>query len=204
MLNLLENTQQIAVKGRLSEILRDVAEQGKYIYAVLEPPQDKAIKDIFSITAIKYYEPFLQFDERFEDVGPRIARLGENNIFDDWIIEKAFFNRWTSLFISSSDITAFTQHIAYLCNAVTFEHKSAIFRCYTPIILNEWLTALQRERLTFGAFGIICTDILYVMDFPEQIAHCHFQADGRVIRKIRDILKEKEIILERNRHRCRI
>ncbi|OOF57608.1 hypothetical protein BKK56_01035 [Rodentibacter genomosp. 2] len=115
--------------------------------------------------------------------------MGKNKDFDRWIIEKALFHRWTALFISDIDLTTFTEHISYLCNAITFEHKPVIFRMYPPTILNEWLTALQKENLAYRALGV-CSDILYIMDFPEQIVHYHFE-NNLVTRQELDLLNHQ-------------
>ncbi|WP_143530870.1 DUF4123 domain-containing protein [Rodentibacter genomosp. 2] len=122
-------------------------------------------------------------------LGHALASLGKNKDFDRWIIEKALFHRWTALFISDIDLTTFTEHISYLCNAITFEHKPVIFRMYPPTILNEWLTALQKENLAYRALGV-CSDILYIMDFPEQIVHYHFE-NNLVTRQELDLLNHQ-------------
>ncbi|WP_129582261.1 DUF4123 domain-containing protein, partial [Rodentibacter caecimuris] len=189
MIELLLKEQQEQVINDFIPLINPYLEKQKHIYVILEPMEDDEVNHIFLKTGMSYTEPVSLFDNRLEDVGPRISELGKNKDFDRWIIEKALFHRWTALFISDVDLTTFTEHISYLCNAVTFEHKSVIFRMYPPTILNEWLTALQKENQAYRALGI-CSDILYVMDFPEQVAHYHFE-NNLVTRQELDLLNHQ-------------
>ncbi|MBN6068179.1 DUF4123 domain-containing protein [Aggregatibacter actinomycetemcomitans] len=173
MIELLVREQQELVINHLTKLINTYLGK-KHIYVILEPTEKDEINDIFLKAGISYTEPVALFDDRLEDVGPRISELGKNDAFDRWIIEKAVFNRWTCLFVSDADLDTFTEQISYLCNAVTFEHKPVIFRMYPPVILNEWLMALQKENQSYCALGI-CSDIFYAIDSPDKIAHYHFE-----------------------------
>lgn len=189
MIELLTKEQQEKVITHLTQLINAYLEKEKHIYVILEPIENDEINDIFFESGANYTEPVMLFDERVEDIGPRISELGKNKKFDSWVIEKALFYRWTGLFISDVDLERFTKHISYLCNAVTFEHKSVIFRMYPPIILNEWLMALQKESRAYQALGF-CSDIFYIMDFPEHIAHYHFENNIATRQKI-DLLSTR-------------
>ncbi|MCQ9122402.1 hypothetical protein BKG95_07405 [Rodentibacter pneumotropicus] len=174
MIGLLMKEQQELVINQLTKLINTYLDKQKHIYVILEPTEKEEINDIFLKAGINYTEPVVLFDDRLEDVGPRISELGKNDAFDHWIIEKAVFNRWTCLFVSDADSDTFTKQISYLCNAITFDHKPVIFRMYPPAILNEWLMALQKENQSYRALGI-CSDIFYAMDSPDQIAHYHLE-----------------------------
>ncbi|OOF65761.1 DUF4123 domain-containing protein [Rodentibacter caecimuris] len=195
MIELLAKEQQELVINNLTQLINTYLNKQKHIYVILEPTENDEINDIFLKAGISYTEPVALFDDRLEDIGPLISEFGKNKDFDRWIIEKALFHRWTALFISDADLTTFTEHISYLCNAITFEHKSVIFRMYPPAILNEWLTALQKENQAYRTLSI-CSDILYIIDFPEQIAHYHFE-NNLVTRQEFDLLNHQtqEIIV---------
>ena len=175
MIALLNKAQQEQIIDDLTQLVNSYLEKQKHIYVILEPMEHDEINHLFLKVEMRYTEPVALFDERLEDVGPRISELGNNKKFDRWILERALFERWTGLFITDVDLKTFTQHISYLCNAVTFEDKPVIFRMYPPIILNEWLMALQKENRAYQALGI-CSDIFYIMNFPEQVAHYHYES----------------------------
>ena len=175
MIALLNKAQQEQIIDYLTQLVNSYLEKQKHIYVILEPMEHDEINHLFFKVEMRYTEPVALFDERLEDVGPRISELGNNKKFDRWILERALFERWTGLFITDVDLKTFTQHISYLCNAVTFEDKPVIFRMYPPTILNEWLMALQKENQAYQALGI-CSDIFYIMNFPEQVAHYHYES----------------------------
>ncbi len=195
MLNLLNEEQQQIAKDKLVQMIDDFLAQNKHIYVVLEPELNDEIKHIFMRLNADYSEPFLLFDTQFEQVGPRIAQLGINQKFDNWIIEKAFFERWTALFVTNETVQldTFVQQIAYLCNAITFEHLPVIFRCYTPTILNEWLGALQQDNLSQSALGC-CSEIIYAGDIPGNIGYGQFDQNGDLTIKIKNLLTNEESI----------
>ena len=175
MIALLNKAQQEQIIDYLTQLVNSYLETQKHIYVILEPMEHDEINHLFLKVEMRYTEPVALFDERLEDVGPRISELGNNKKFDRWILERALFERWTGLFITDVDLKTFTQHISYLCNAVMFEDKPVIFRMYPPTILNEWLMALQKENQAYQALGI-CSDIFYIMNFPEQVAHYHYES----------------------------
>ena len=189
MIALLNKAQQEQIIDYLTQLVNSYLEKQKHIYVILEPMEHDEINHLFLKVEMRYTEPVALFDERLEDVGPRISELGNNKKFDRWILERALFERWTGLFITDVDLKTFTQHISYLCNAVTFEDKPVIFRMYPPTILNEWLMALQKENRAYQALGI-CSDIFYIMNFPEQIAHYHFE-NHVVTRQELNLLNDK-------------
>ena len=195
MLNLLNEEHQKLVKDKLVRTIDDFLAQNKHIYVVLEPELNDEIKHIFMRLNADYSEPFLLFDNRFEHVGPRIAQLGLNQKFDDWIIERAFFERWTALFVTNNTVNpnTFSERIAYLCHAITVENLPVIFRCYTPTILNEWLSALQQDNLSQSALGL-CSEIIYAGDIPGNIGYGQFDENDGLTIKIKNLLTNEESV----------
>lgn len=166
MIELLSAEEQKVLAAKIKNKILVYLNEHKAAYVILEPTENEEIQQIFSQTAVNYTEPLALFDERLERVGARIVRLGENQTFDNWVMERALFYRWTCLFVTDVDINTFTNQIIYLCNATTSEGKPVILRCYTPIILNDWLTALQQERLVYTVLGL-CSAILYIANCPN-------------------------------------
>ncbi|WP_150539464.1 DUF4123 domain-containing protein [Actinobacillus vicugnae] len=196
MKELLSEEQQATVTQSLANMLKHYLAQKHFVYVVLEPNLDEEIKDLFFRSNIKYKEPFMLFDTRFEDVGPRIARLGDNQLFDEWVINQAFFNRWTALFVSPLDIQAFSLQISYLCNALTVDNKPVIFRCYTPTILTEWLPALREENQLEEAIGF-CLEVVYLTDFPDKINHYYMDENDNFTQQEIDLQTQQPQLITR-------
>ena len=112
MIALLNKAQQEQIIDYLTQLVNSYLEKQKHIYVILEPMEHDEINHLFFKVEMRYTEPVALFDERLEDVGPRISELGNNKKFDRWILERALFERWTGLFITDVDLKTFTQHIA--------------------------------------------------------------------------------------------
>ena len=98
MIALLNKAQQEQIIDYLTQLVNSYLEKQKHIYVILEPMEHDEINHLFFKVEMRYTEPVALFDERLEDVGPRISELGNNKKFDRWILERALFERWTGLF----------------------------------------------------------------------------------------------------------